>query len=79
MVAKTKLFVTNKSQAVRLPKEVAFPEDVTEVEIIKQGIARLIVPKGHSWDDLFERGPRVSDDFMQEREQPPEADEREPF
>jgi len=30
MVAKTELFVTNRSQAVRLPKEVAFPDDVTE-------------------------------------------------
>lgn len=30
------------------------------------------------WDDLFDRGPRVSEDFMNERVQP-EPEEREPF
>lgn len=74
--ATTKLFMTNRSQAVRLPKELAFPAEVTEVEIIRQGSGVLIVPKGRRWDDLFERGPRVSEDFMAERIQPP-AEERE--
>lgn len=78
MVARTKLFVTNKSQAVRLPKEVAFPPGVTEVEIIRQGAGRLIVPKGRGWDDFFDKGPFASDDFMETREQPP-AEEREDF
>jgi antitoxin VapB len=78
MVAKTKLFVTNRSQAVRLPKEVAFPDDVTEVEILKVGSGRLIVPKGRRWDDFFDRGPHVDDDFMKDWVQLP-AEEREPF
>lgn len=30
------------------------------------------------WDDFFKSGPHVSDDFMQEREQPA-AEKREPF
>ncbi|RDJ23087.1 antitoxin [Bosea caraganae] len=77
-MANSKLFMSNRSQAVRLPKEVAFPPDVSEVEIIRQGSGVLIVPKGKRWDDLFERGPRVSEDFMAERIQPP-ADEREPL
>ena len=76
--ATTKLFVTNRTQAVRLPKELAFPPEVTEVEIIRQGSGVLIVPKGKSWDDYFDRGTRASDDFMVERIQPP-ADEREPL
>jgi antitoxin VapB len=63
---------------VRLPKAVAFPEGVHEVEIIKVGQTRIITPIGHRWDDLFLRGPRVSDDFMNERVDPlPE--EREPL
>ena len=78
MVATTKLFMTNRSQAVRLPKELAFPPEVTEVEIVRQGSGVLIVPKGKSWDDYFDRGTRASDDFMVERIQPP-ADEREPL
>lgn len=72
------VFVSNRSQAVRLPKAVAFPEDVHQVDILKIGRSRLIVPKGRRWDDLFLSGPRVSDDFMAERAQPG-PEEREPL
>jgi antitoxin VapB len=71
------VFITNRTQAVRLPKAVAFPDDVQQVDILKIGRSRLIVPKGTRWDDFFLSGPRVSDDFMIEREQPL-AEEREP-
>ncbi|MGD9477135.1 type II toxin-antitoxin system VapB family antitoxin [Shinella sp. G-2] len=77
-MANSTVFTTNRSQAVRLPKAVAFPEDVHVVDIIKVGRSRIIVPQGHRWDDLFLNGPRVSDDFMNEREQPA-AEERESF
>lgn len=66
---KTRIFKSNRSQAVRLPKEVAFPESVKDVEIIAIGKKRVIVPVGQSWDDWFE-GPGVSSDFMVERRQP---------
>ena len=52
MVATT-LFKSNKSQAVRLPKDVAFPDDVREVNIIRDGKRRIIVPADSSWDDFF--------------------------
>ncbi len=65
----TKVFKSNQSQAVRLPKAVAFPESVTEVEIIAIGSKRLIVPAGESWDSWFD-GPTVTDDFITDREQP---------
>ncbi len=65
----TKVFVSNRSQAVRLPKAVAFPADVQEVDVTVLGSARLIAPKGRRWDSWFD-GPAVSDDFMAEREQP---------
>jgi len=77
MVA-TKLFKSNKSQAVRLPKAVAFPDDVTEVEIIKVGENRMIVPKGKSWEEFFKNVPLASPDFMLERDDLP-PDERESF
>jgi len=73
-----KLFQNGRSQAVRLPKAVAFPEGVHQVDILKIGRSRLIVPQGKRWDDLFPNGPRASDDFMAEREQP-QVEEREPL
>lgn len=77
-ITRSTVFTSNRSQAVRLPKPVAFPEDVHQVDILKVGRSRVIVPQGKRWDDLFQNGPRVSEDFMAEREQPV-AEEREPF
>lgn len=74
---KTKVFKSNRSQAVRLPKEVALPESVKDVEIIKIGNKRIISPVGQSWDDWFD-SPGVSSDFMAERQQP-EDQAREPI
>lgn len=67
--AHTKVFKSNKSQAVRLPKPVALPDDIKEVDIVAIGNSRLITPAGSSWDDWFD-GSGVSDDFMTDREQP---------
>lgn len=74
---RTKLFKSNRSQAVRLPKEVAFPESIRDVSITRVGRNRIISPAGQSWEDWFE-GPGVSRDFMARREQP-EDQRREAF
>jgi len=66
---KARIFKSNQSQAVRLPKPVALPDTVKEVQIIPLGNARLIVPYGDAWSSWFE-DEGVSDDFMQDREQP---------
>ena len=68
------VFTSNRSQAVRLPKAVAFPEGVHQVDILKIGRSRVIVPHGKRWDDLFVHGPHASEDFMVEREQPATED-----
>ena len=65
----TKVFKSNRSQAVRLPKVIAFPESVIDVEITAIGNKRIIYPVGQSWDDWF-AAPGVSSDFMVERQQP---------
>ena len=78
MATTTTIFKSNQTQAVRLPKAVAFPDNVKEVEIIVIGASRLICPVGHRWDDFFNRKERVSDDFLLEREQG-EFEEREPL
>jgi antitoxin VapB len=66
-MARTKLFKSNRSQAVRLPKEVAFPEGVKDVTILRDGAKRVIVPADAVWDDFFDR-PSVD---LPPREQPP--------
>ena len=63
------VFKSNKSQAVRLPKPVSLPETVKQVDIIRLGRARLIVPAGEAWDSWFD-GDGATGDFMTEREQP---------
>ncbi|MBI3706195.1 MAG: antitoxin [Proteobacteria bacterium] len=75
-MVRSTVFKSNRSQAVRLPKPVAFPEGVHQVEIVKIGRSRVISPVGKRWDDLFLNGPRASADFMDERRQPA-AEERE--
>ncbi len=73
----TKIFKSNQSQAVRLPKAVAFPADVKEVEIVVIGDSRVITPKNKSWDSWFD-SPTASDDYMLDRAQP-EVQIRESF
>jgi len=61
------VFVNNRTQAVRLPLDVRFPEGVHKVEIRVKGQERIIAPLGQTWDSFFFDGPRVSDDFLSER------------
>ena len=69
MSTTTRLFKNNTTQAVRLPKDVAFPDGVSEVEIRVVGEGRLIVPKGRGIAHWLEHGRRMPD--FPEREQPP--------
>ena len=68
---KASVFKSNKSQAVRLPKSVALPEDVRRVDVVAIGRTRIITPEGTSWEEWFD-GASVTDDFMSERDQPAE-------
>jgi antitoxin VapB len=78
MPTKTVLFKSNQTQAVRLPKDVAFPDGVREVEIIKVGNSRVISPVGQSWDSFFNDPEKISEDFLVERDQGT-FEEREPL
>lgn len=71
----TRVFRSNRTQAVRLPKPVALPEEVVEVEITAVGDARVITPVSASVDFWWANGPQVTADFLVERDQPP-AQER---
>nr|WP_294507460.1 type II toxin-antitoxin system VapB family antitoxin [uncultured Rhodopila sp.] len=73
-MTRTTLFHSNRTQAVRLPKDVAFPEGVKEVTILRDGARRIIVPSESVWDDFFD-SPGID---IGDREQPP-MQQREAF
>ncbi len=65
-----KLFVNGRSQAVRLPKEFRFSGDDVYIKAY-QGIVMLL-PRDSPWASLVDSLGRFSDDYMDERDQPPE-------
>jgi len=71
-----KLFRNGQSQAVRLPREFALPG--REVFVRRVGNAVLLVPKDDPWTGFAAALAEFSDDFMDERVQPP-LDRRERF
>jgi antitoxin VapB len=71
------VFQSNRSQAIRLPKAVALPDDVKRVDIVAVGRTRIIAPAGEIWDSWFE-GAEATSDFMIERDQAA-SQEREAF
>jgi len=71
------VFQNNRSQAIRLPKAVALPDDVKRVDIVAVGRTRIIAPAGEVWDSWFE-GAAATSDFMSERDQAA-SQEREAF
>lgn len=64
-----KVFMTNRSQAVRLPKEYQFSTD--EVFIRKEGDDVILSPKRRDWRAYFASAPAASDAFMAEVEDLP--------
>ena len=72
------VFVNNRTQAVRLPADMRFPEDVKKVTIRSVGKDRIISPVENTWDSFFLSKQSVTDDFMTERAEQ-EQPEREPF
>lgn len=73
-MTRTILFRSNRSQAVRLPRDVAFPENVRDVAILREGERRIIMPANATWDDFFD-APGVD---LASRDQP-EVQSREEF
>jgi antitoxin VapB len=72
------VFVNNRTQAVRLPVESRFPENVKKVVVRVVGKDRVLSPVENTWNSFFLSKDRVSDDFMTERASQ-EQRERESF
>ena len=63
MARTAKIFMNNRSQAVRLPKEFQF--SVSEVFIRKEGEDVILPPRPKSWSDYLELDAIASEEFMQ--------------
>ena len=61
------VFVNNRTQAVRLPVEARFPDDVKKVIVRVLGKDRVLSPVESTWDSFFLSDQCVSDDFMTQR------------
>lgn len=72
------VFVNNRTQAVRLPADTRFPDDVKQVNVRIVGKDRILSPVESTWDSFFLSDEHVSDDFMEERASQ-EQSEREAF
>ena len=68
----------NRTQAVRLPADSRFPDEVKRVTVRKVGRDRILSPVENTWDSFFLSGESVSEDFLPERA-PQEQPERESF
>ena len=62
MQRKAKIFMNNRSQAVRLPKEFQF--SVQEVFIRKEGSDIVLSPRPCDWSAYLAEGPVASESFM---------------
>ena len=58
------VFTNNRSQAVRLPADMRFPDSVKKVEVRVVGLERIIAPAESAWDNFFLGEQTVSNDFM---------------
>ncbi len=72
------VFKNNSTQAVRLPVEARFPDNVKKVSVRIVGQDRILSPVTNTWDSFFLQGKAVTDDFMTERASQ-EQQEREAF
>jgi len=75
------VFKSNRSQAIRIPKDLAFAEDVKKVTITPTEDGGLLIKPakpGKDWAAYFARPSLADPDFLADRDQGV-AEEREPF
>lgn len=75
----TTVFVTNRTQAVRLPADLRLPDHLKQVVVRARGMERIISPANAVWDSFFDQDPTdLAADFLEERAEQVQAD-RESF
>lgn len=69
--SRAKVFYSNRSQAVRLPREVAFPRSVTELLVVPMEGMVMLKPRPEGWEELFDDPVHhAAPDFLFAREEP---------
>ena len=66
-MAISSVFNNNRTQAVRLPAEMRFPDSVKKVVVRVAGQERIIAPAESAWDSFFLAETSATEDFMAER------------
>lgn len=74
---KATVFKSNRSQAVRIPKHLAFSDEVRDVIVRRSGESLIVTPVAKKWSDFFAMLP--SDDDFAAPNDPPPADAIEPL
>jgi antitoxin VapB len=69
-----KIFMSGRSQAVRLPKAYRLPG--REVFIKKMGNAIVLIPESNPWQSLFDSLEMFEPSFKIERDQPKQQQKR---
>ena len=64
-----KIFMNNRSQAVRLPKDFQFAAD--EVYIRKEGDEVILSPRPRDWSAFLAEAPAASAEFMRDVDELP--------
>jgi antitoxin VapB len=58
-----RVFMSGRSQAVRLPQEFRFSSDTVAVRRVGQSL--ILSPLYEDWDDYLANAPHVADDFVE--------------
>lgn len=66
-MAITRILNNKRTQAVRLPAEMRFPDSVKKVVVRVAGQERIIAPAASVWDSFFLSETSATEDFMAER------------
>lgn len=66
-MANSTVFNNNRTQAVRLPADMRFPDSVKKVVVRVAGQERIIAPAESAWDSFFLAETSATEDFMAER------------
>jgi antitoxin VapB len=59
-----KVFMSGKSQAVRLPKKFRFTDGCDEVSVRQVGRHLILSPRYSDWEEYWTNSTRPSDDFV---------------
>ncbi len=74
----SKIFTNGGSQAVRIPAEYKFADNIKEVQVERKGDCIILKAMQPSYENLMNAVNNFSDDFMNERIQP-EIEQRDLF